>query len=358
MPRGSNSSTMTSQGTQSNQSTTSPSSHSTTTPLDTSEPTPAPVARLDVELMWDSLTYPCSLRDGGDSVLTCDRRQFLGQPSRVLALPKAGGTISTLAELSRADAVAVNDWLWVLDSSNDLITRFSLDDGTVGQTLQAPFHTSGLFGSEQGLFATSSQGITWFPPNAASGNSLWMSGETEEVWLMAADEARVYFTVNPPYPAAPGSRYKVMSVDLDFASGRALGQALELANGVGSAKGIAVTPRAVVFADNHNHRVYSVPLGGGDTVLLGDVPDPWSIGVNDTHAYIASRPEQCTSEGGVYRIPLSGGDVEAISTNQVCPSNVLVTPSEVYWLNAGPEQPHGDPSMISGSYSTIMRVAL
>lgn len=136
-----------------------------------------------------------------------------------------------------------------------------------------------------------------------------------------------------------------------------MGEPLELANGKGSAKGIAVTSQAVIFADNRSSRLLTVAKTGGEPTLLADVPTPWSIGADDRHVYVASRPEQCTSGGAVYAVPLSGGAVQTIADQQVCPSNVLVTETDVFWLNAGPEQPDGDPSMVSGSYSTIMRVS-
>lgn len=311
----------------------------------------------EAQELWSGLTYPCSLRDGGEHVLTCDRRQYLGQPSRVLMLPKGGGNPVTLAELQSADSVAVNEAIWALDSSNGQILRLDRNSGETLERFEAPSYTSGLFAAPNGIFATSTMGLDWF---AAYGirRTVWRGDADEEPWLLAVDTSALYLTVNPPYPAPRGTSYRVLRLNVDPQTGRAQGETLELASGVGSAKGIALTSGAVVFADNHNDQLYTVPLDGGEKTLLANVPHPWSVATSATHAYVASRPEDCTSEGAVYQVSLTGGEVETLATGQVCPSNILVTGSEVYWLNAGPEQPKGDPPAVSGSYAAIMRFAL
>jgi hypothetical protein len=349
----SNSSTSTSTGDGQSTSTASGASTAQLTD-DVSDAT----SSLKVELMWDDLTYPCSLRHSGQFVFACDRRQFLGEPSRVLALPKSGGEPRTIVELERADAVAVNESVWVLDTAQNRISRFNVEDGSLEGTVAAEYYTSTLFNAPTGVLGESHQGLTWYDNTSTSGHTLWTTVGEEEIWLLATNATSVYFTVNPPYPAPRGSAYKVMGLDVDFASGTAASAPREITSGIGSGKGIAVTSDAVIYADNHNDKLYSVTFDGVTKTLLAEVSYPWSIGVNSTHVYIASRPEECSSEGAVYRVPLTGGALQTIATGQICPSNVIVTETEVYWLNAGPEQPSGDPPMVTGSYASIMGIKL
>src|SRR5688572_18561741 len=208
--------------------TSSPSEHT-----DTSDATSPNSTLPTVELMWDNLTYPCSLRDFGDSILTCDRRQYLGEQSLVLSLPKGGGTPTTLSELPAADAVAATEAIWVLDGDNQRITRFAPDTPGTQDTLQAAYYTSGLFSTGTGVLATSYEGLSWYPDGSGAGSSLWTAGDEEEVWLLATTSSAVYFTLNPPYPAPRGSDYRVLALNVDFATGTALGAPTELDSGIG-----------------------------------------------------------------------------------------------------------------------------
>jgi hypothetical protein len=320
----------------------------------TANVTSSPLNALQVELMWNNLTYPTALRDGGDVIFTSDRGQILGKSSTLLALPKAGGPLKPLASVARADSIAVTDFLWVLNGPLRQITQFDASTGVRLSEYDVADHIAALYAAGGSLYAAGDAGIHWQSPETSEAKLVWSVGVDEEVWLMTSNDTSLFLTIDPPYPAEPGGTYRVVRVDVDHTSGVTTGAPVELARGIGSARGVALTSDSLIYADHENQEVYSVPLAGGDKTLLAEIPRPWSIGVNSQHLYIASRVDDCTGDGAIYRVPVGGGDVEQIASQQSCPSNVLVTEEEVYWLNAGPEAP----TMVTGAFSSIMRVQL
>jgi hypothetical protein len=80
-------------------------------------------------------------------------------------------------------------------------------------------------------------------------------------------------------------------------------------------------------------------------MLAGGLGTPAGIAVDGTNVYVSD-----TVQGLVERIPVSGGPVQRLATNQPSPFQIAVDSSHVYWANQATEGTvNGIPGTINGS---------
>jgi hypothetical protein len=78
---------------------------------------------------------------------------------------------------------------------------------------------------------------------------------------------------------------------------------------------------------------------------LASVPEAWALAVDAGYAYFTSNQ----LEGSVARVPVTGGNVEPIATDELFPHNVAAANGLVFWAALGTEAGHLIQATTSGS---------
>ncbi|WP_437903057.1 DUF5050 domain-containing protein [Sorangium sp. So ce327] len=89
---------------------------------------------------------------------------------------------------------------------------------------------------------------------------------------------------------------------------------------------------AVYFGDGDGENIYTMPLGGGEPVVLASGAG--------RPAYLAQDAQNLYWTGGaathkVYKVAKAGGQVTVIADNEAEPAGIAVDAEFVYWANAG-----------------------
>ncbi len=89
---------------------------------------------------------------------------------------------------------------------------------------------------------------------------------------------------------------------------------------------------ALYFGDGDGENIYTMPLDGGEPVVLAEGAG--------RPAYLAQDAENLYWTGGaatnkVYKVAKSGGEVTVIADNEAEPAGIAVDAEFVYWANAG-----------------------
>ncbi|WP_437819753.1 DUF5050 domain-containing protein [Sorangium sp. So ce1078] len=89
---------------------------------------------------------------------------------------------------------------------------------------------------------------------------------------------------------------------------------------------------AVYFGDGYGEKIYTMPLDGGEPVVLAE-----GAGIPE---HLAQDAENIYWTGGaatnkVYKVAKSGGEVTVIAENEAEPAGIAVDAEFVYWANVG-----------------------
>lgn len=101
----------------------------------------------------------------------------------------------------------------------------------------------------------------------------------------------------------------------------------------------------VHLTDKSNRRggkLVRIPAAGGPVEPLVDCLDesPVTVGVDGTTAYLLAHagytiltPPDTEAGGSVYAVPLAGGNLRRLATNQPFPAHLALTPGRLLWIN-------------------------
>jgi hypothetical protein len=106
---------------------------------------------------------------------------------------------------------------------------------------------------------------------------------------------------------------------------------------------LAVDATHVYWPDGSDSlgRIMKVPKRGGESVeLASGIYHPWAVAVDGTHAYWVTNSDVGPSFGGVFKVPLEGGDaVPLVASGEAFAGDILVNATHVYWDDYGAYAP-------------------
>jgi hypothetical protein len=88
-------------------------------------------------------------------------------------------------------------------------------------------------------------------------------------------------------------------------------------------------------------RIMKVPRRGGEAVALAsNQRHPWAVAVDGTHVYWTTNSDAAPAYGGVFKVPVGGGEVVAlVPSGEAFAGDILVDGSHVYWEDYGEYTP-------------------
>ncbi len=87
--------------------------------------------------------------------------------------------------------------------------------------------------------------------------------------------------------------------------------------------------------------VAKMPLDGGAIIsVASEQNNPWGLAVDATHVYWANAGDACLDDAGpcsgaILSVPLAGGTITTLASQLDLPIRVAVDATNVYWTNAG-----------------------
>ncbi len=232
------------------------------------------------------------------------------EASRLQAVPKKGGALTTLVE-DAEDAYGVA-------TDGDVVV-------VAGRTLEGAVWRAPLRGGRPAIVARAE-----FPSAVAldHGDVYWVTRDTvERARLDGRDRTIVARGQAGPHGlAARGgtaywSNYHGGSVATSSGGGRVL------ASGLANPAGIALAGEEVIVACTGDGTVRGVALadGGAARVLASGLSYPSEVAVDAAFAYVT------TASGSVLKIPLAGGAPIVLAEGQLAPAGIAVDDESVYF---------------------------
>jgi hypothetical protein len=216
-----------------------------------------------------------------------------------MAMPKSGGTITTLA------------------SNQDFPSGIAVHGGWVYWT---NYDTAGTGGTKSGaVMRVSTTGGT--PQVIAQGQSF--------PWAVVADDTSAYWTCNGSgvLRKAPvgGGTATVIAQNCEFPNNTGPGTCENPA-------GIALDSTSVYFVDQLDG-VFKVPLAGGTPVYLSSAAFPVGVAVDGTNVYWtnASSSQFQFANASVQSVPLGGGSDNTIASPLTKAWGIATDGVSVYW---------------------------
>jgi hypothetical protein len=147
-------------------------------------------------------------------------------------------------------------------------------------------------------------------------------------WTMAIDGLSVYWIDGGDNSSAHGGVYKI---PLDGGSPTAL------ASGEVYGRGLAIDASSAYFTTRD--AIKKVPLGGGAATTVATAPNvavglaDLAIDANDVFFTATGDQDVCAQyrTGTVAKVPIAGGGVTTLATQQALPSAIAVDGAKVYW---------------------------
>ena len=109
---------------------------------------------------------------------------------------------------------------------------------------------------------------------------------------------------------------------------------------------IAVNPGAVYWLSDG--MLQSLPFGATTPTTLATAAGAYGLALSPTQAYWTDIETDAVGNamGHVFSAPLTGGPVTTISMTENVPTQIVVTPSNLYWIDLNTELPFGTTSLI------------
>jgi hypothetical protein len=261
----------------------------------------------------------------------------------VNSAPLAGGRVTAVAPgeqyVPTAVAVRANDIFWIDDFWNRIM-KAPKAGGTAVQVGQSSINTALVADDESLYWADYRDGVRGvFKAPVGGGEAIRLAVAEGQVQAIALDETHLYWSERDE--STDTSR--VMKVSIDGGEpvllyqgkfpGNTYADLAAGADGVywsGEATiGEGVGPGAL------NVKISRIPLEGGAPVTLVEEPGVRRVELDSNHLYWTARPGEVFggSPGSVRKLPLSGGSVSTIASDQPGLSALAVNDANVCWLN-------------------------
>ncbi|MFS8071217.1 MAG: hypothetical protein ACMG6S_33020, partial [Byssovorax sp.] len=136
---------------------------------------------------------------------------------------------------------------------------------------------------------------------------------TKSAWAIAMDANRVYWST-----LFAG---EVLSAPLGG------GPPTSLVTGFTAPSGLALAGDRLFFGTTNDAGVHAVPKAGGAPTAL-TIKGGFGIAADDHHVYFGEY------DGRLARVPLGGGEPEALGIGPATPTDIALTSTAVYWAAA------------------------
>jgi len=208
------------------------------------------------------------------------------------------------------DIVVDSGFVYWATIGDGTIKRAPLEGGDVATFAtvgQQPWRLA-ISGSFLG-FTDNATGEVWAVPLALGGEPL-LCATTPGAWGLAMDESRVYWTRLGFGEVLAGPIGGGMSTTLvsDFIS----------------PSDIALAGDKVVFGTVSDAGVSAVPIAGGARIELAS-EGGFGVAADETHVYFGMY------DGRIARVPLGGGETEVLGIGPGTPGDIALTKTSVYW---------------------------